>query len=189
MLHRAAWWRSKSRHHPAETHAEFAVACTPPPVKMAAAGSVVEADTTDMKEMLDNSVLVTEVFEAFCGLARQYPGVIVEFQEAFNERAGVPELRESKGQAGLTYTLADLLWGPIPEPYFEFTRYPVSNIGARIDAQFQGRFRAALNRLALEEPHVLRSIKKYQQETGRSFEEILRAAFLCYSKNKNVYPY
>jgi len=133
--------------------------------------------------------IAAEVSSALDELVQLNDPAVAKFLEAFSERSKDPFLDESKGNEGLTGVLASLLWSSIPQSYFNPCGDEESQVIVSLDPAVKEKFRSAIKIIVKRYPHVLISIKKDQEETGRQTVDHLRALFRLYWDNRTCYPY
>src|SRR3989338_6260717 len=131
--------------------------------------------------------LTSQVYGAFSALAQESGGLVNRFEDAFKERAKIPELNEAKGEQGLTFVLADLLWGPPPETYYDLSNFHQDYLKeAQVNPLFLEQFRMAVENVEARYPHVLLYLGSYQKEQGRPLREILRALIAFYVDSRKA---
>jgi hypothetical protein len=130
--------------------------------------------------------LADEVVHTFDELVANKAEVLTRFQEAFNERAKLPELPEADGGAdGLSRVLSGLLRQTPSDAYLK----PESYEGAFNDASFATDFKTALMRVANLYPQTLILLKKHQQQKQCRLSDLLCALLVDYTANSAAYPY
>jgi len=130
--------------------------------------------------------IADEVFKAFNELAAHSGNVIERFEQAFNERAKVPELCEAEGGSnGLTSVLAGLLRRSPPESYLNLGW----SDGTYKNESFKRDFRVALDSVADRYPETLLLIYRHKQQKNCTLKQVLRGLLLRYADHKAAYPF
>jgi hypothetical protein len=139
------------------------------------------------QSLLDALAIAIEVFMAFCKVADEHQNLIKQFWVAFQERGNDPFLAESRAHDGLALALEEFLGRYPDKSYLEFF-FDEPAIDVSIP-QVEMEFKNALEKIALHNPYVLRTVKKVQKKVQWPLHDILKALFANYIHNKNAFPY